>query len=129
MRINLSLSFSSISRKYTLTADRRCSTTYPLIRHTRDDIIYNATKIITNSLNWNGRTGGMASVIYGSSCGRLAEERGQPSSMECLTNASVFLLLFFFIGRRQSSLRTLVLTHIHVVAAYTLPSPIHFIRK
>lgn len=60
----LSLSFSWISCKYTSTADRWCST-YPLIRHTCN-YIYNATKIITNSLNWNGRAGGMASVIYGS---------------------------------------------------------------
>jgi len=46
---------------------------YPLIWYTRDDnIIYNATKIITNSLNWNGRAGGMASVIYGSPRGRAA---------------------------------------------------------
>lgn len=61
----------------------------------RDDIIYNATKIITNSLNWNDRAGGMASVIYGSPCGRAAVKWGQPSSPEYLTNASVFFYYFF----------------------------------
>lgn len=69
------LSLSWISRKHTSTADRWCST-YPLIRHTRNDIIYNATKIITNSLNWNGRAGGMASVIYGSQYGRARRWSG-----------------------------------------------------
>jgi len=36
-----------------------------------------------------------------------------------------FFYYFFFIGRRQSSLRALVLTHINVVAA----SPIHNIIR
>jgi len=57
--------------------------------------MYNATKIITNSLNWNGRAGGMASVIYGSPCDRVAVKWGQPSSPEYLTNASVFFFCFF----------------------------------
>jgi len=64
-------------------------------------------------------------VIYGSPCGRAAVKWGQPSSPEYLTNASVFFIIIFFIGRRQSSIRALVLTHINVVVV----SPIHNIIR